>query len=204
MVSLSGYRFYQQTSSPKSSSAVQSTAGAMVGAGLAGLLARMLIARTDVQFRQVVAKVIRIPASDFSQLMNWLEAPKAPSVAQAEKFLKELKRAAEEAIARLKLLSTSHAQITEGRGLAIIDAQLALEEYLKERRPKIEAILTKASENEVGPLATTSFSSNVPSHTYDWLATLKKEIGPTLTSLDSALLDLGLPRRNFISIYSDD
>ncbi len=189
---------------------VQAVAGAMIGAGLAGVLARALIAKNDVQTRQTVARVIRAPTNKLNDLAlaleKWAPLPQTatPKPADIVTSLDECEKLAKHALTRLELLSTSHTQISEGRGVAIVDATIALNDFLA--GDLIEAKLIAHHARQIIPSEGGWLQMNIRGGVaeYRWDTAVRELLLPAIALLETTLDDLGFPLRSIRGRYLED
>jgi hypothetical protein len=180
---------------------LQASAGALIGAGMAGILARLLISKGDFQYRRTVARVIREPAILMQNLINQPDDSSNLLPDAVNSALKEIMTSCEQSLERLEMLSSSHTQITEGRGIAIVDAKIAIKKFIEERFAVAKLIIEGAMRDGVPTLIVRGDAQDNETVGGDWPKDIKGEIGNCFDKLNEALILLGHPFRPTASLY---
>jgi uncharacterized membrane protein YccC len=183
-----------------------SFAGALVGAGAAGFWAQLAVKRGEEALKRgdeeacrTVAKAIRPVPNEITVLQDQLAANDVNphTISTQLKKIEVLRAQAED---RLRLLSTLHSQMRDGKGIAIADAQIALKDLQGPVQQNISlAELEKQSQPQL--LAPDRRPSLFQSSR--WANRLTEQFDAPQGMLLDAMRQLGHPLNSARSLYSD-
>lgn len=183
---------------PSLTPVASSLAGALIGAGAAGFWAQRALTRGDREACRTVAKAFRVTTIEASELQDILKGKNV----EFKKFvdqLDKLDKSVKHSERRLAMLSTLHSQMKEGKGVAIADAQIGLEELSKALTD-----IRKATDDEIARIqsvdAITQTHTNIPS-SRNWNDGLDQSLDKSLNILRSAMRELGHALDNVRDFY---
>jgi hypothetical protein len=186
---------------PKEGTPVLSSfAGALVGAGAAGFWAHHALTRVDREACRTVARAIRPVPNEMASLQRNLGADEVkPETIRSQ--LSALQKLVAQADERMKLLSTLHSQMREGKGVAIADAQIAFRDLTgkltsAERRVNVEL------NRSPGPLAYVGTATNIAQISH-WEREVSNLFSEQLRALLEAMRILGHPLDDVRDLYAD-
>lgn len=183
-----------------------SFAGALVGAGAAGFWAQLAVKRGEEALKRgdeeacrTVAKAIRPVPNEIKVLQDQLAANEVdPDTILTQ--LKKIEILRTQADDRLRLLSTLHSQMRDGKGIAIADAQIALKQ-LEDPLKKNKELAEHELEKQPQLLATSPRTALLGSSR--WAREMAKKFDAPQGMLLDAMRQLGHPLDSARSLYSD-
>lgn len=183
-----------------------SFAGALVGAGAAGFWAQLavkrgeeVLKRGDEEACRTVAKAIRPVPNEIAVLRDQLAANDVDphTILTQLKKIDMLRGQAED---RLRLLSTLHAQMRDGKGIAIADAQIALKDLQGPLQQNIK--LAQSEMQKQPPLLAPGARPSLFQFSR-WSSGVAKQFDEPQGMLLDAMRQLGHPLDSARSFYSD-
>jgi hypothetical protein len=179
-----------------------SAASAFIAAGAAGFWAQRTVYRGDREACRTVGYVIRPITIDVMHVVDALES-EDPGLVKIRRALQAIKPMIDATKNRLDLLSSVHWQMRDGKGVAIADANIALE---KLRQALTSALGEITSEEALTPglLAITPPPTQVRLNPRTaWHTLARKHLLDPLQELIEANRRVGHPVDNLRAFYSD-